>query len=212
MVNKSMLKEEFLTTGDVATYCEVTTNGVKKWISEGKLKAFQTPGKHFRITKRDFKDFLVSFHFPVDPRFFGLNKKKILIVDDEPKFIQFAVDVLGGIDNEFLIKSAENGYEALIKLGSFKPDLLILDIRMPKIDGIEVLKRIRKNSQRKDLKIMITTAFMEEKENVLREGADDFLLKPISVNLLQESVMTLLGNESSMESSAYSQDSYYNNM
>jgi len=62
-----------VTTGKVARYCGVTRNGVIRWIRQGKLKAFRTPGGHYRIRKADFRAFLERFGIPVDESFFREN-------------------------------------------------------------------------------------------------------------------------------------------
>ncbi len=190
--NRTVLKEEFLTTGDVAKYCKVTPNGVKKWISDGKLQAFQTPGGHFRIFKNDFKEFLMATRFPIDPKFFETPEKKVLVVDDEAAIRELTVDLLTDMGSEYVVETAEDGYEALMKVGAFEPDLLILDIRMPKIDGLEVLRRIKKNPDMQNLKVLIFTGFLEEKETILEIGADDLLLKPVNLNTLREKIESLL--------------------
>ncbi|MFQ5855968.1 MAG: helix-turn-helix domain-containing protein [Anaerolineae bacterium] len=59
-----------ITTGTVARYCGVTRNGVIRWIRQGKLEAFRTPGGHYRIRKADFRAFLKKFGIPVDATFF----------------------------------------------------------------------------------------------------------------------------------------------
>lgn len=60
-----------LTAGEVARYCGVSRRGVNRWIRQGKLKAYKTPGGHYRIRKADFRNFLEQFEMPVDPTFFG---------------------------------------------------------------------------------------------------------------------------------------------
>jgi excisionase family DNA binding protein len=198
--NRTVLNEEFLTTGDVAKYCKVTSNAVKKWISEGKLLAFQSPGGHFRIFKNDFKAFLKATRFPIDPTFFGNNEKKVLVVDDDATISELIVALLNEMGSQYVVESAEDGYEALIKLGAFEPDLIIIDVRMPKIDGLEVLKRIKENPHMKYLKILVLTGFLEEKEKLLEVGVDDFLLKPVKLRFLRQKIETLLESEQSPES------------
>ena len=60
-----------LTTGDIASYCGVTRTGVVRWIQENKIKAFRTPGGHYRVQKDDFRNFLANFDMPIDPSIFA---------------------------------------------------------------------------------------------------------------------------------------------
>ena len=90
---------------------------------------------------------------------------------------------------------AYDGYEALLKTGTLLPDLLIIDIRMPKIDGLEVCRRIRETTTIKPSpKILAITAHSEayDRDTVLASGADDYLLKPIEIQTLQEHIEKLI--------------------
>ena len=77
----------FFTTTEIARYCEVSNDGVLKWIKAGKLRAFATPGGHYRISSEDFREFLNRYAFPIQESFFAerppQHVRRILIVDDE---------------------------------------------------------------------------------------------------------------------------------
>ena len=81
-VNDDQIRR-FLTTSDVARYCSVSNDGVLKWIKSGKLRAFATPGGHYRISAEDFRDFLDRFDIPIDESFFGGQQRvrTVLVVD-----------------------------------------------------------------------------------------------------------------------------------
>jgi len=182
------------TTGEVADLSHVTINAVKKWINAGKLKAFRTPGGHYRINRDDFKEFVSEYRLQIKDEVFP-ERKKILITDDAPEVLEFLKGALESRgENNYDIDTAADGYEALIKVGDFKPDLLILDIRMPRIDGLEVCRRLRGDQATHDIKILAITAYArEEKENVIRAGADYCLPKPLGMAQLHEWVDKLLG-------------------
>ncbi|HZS46146.1 MAG TPA: response regulator [Blastocatellia bacterium] len=184
-----------LTTGEVARYCHVTVNGVKKWIAEGKLKAFQLPGGHYRVEKQDFREFLEQFNIPVEPEFFDEWKKKVLIVDDEENVVNFIRTALEQESRGFLIETAVNGYDALMKVGDFKPDLLILDIRMPMLDGYGVCKRLSENPQTSHIKtIIVTGEFGDETvERIEAAGVSAYMFKPLDLDQLKSHVYKVLG-------------------
>lgn len=186
--------DEFLTTGEIASYCQVTANTVKNWISDGKLKAFQTPGGHFRISLSEFRNFLERHSMPIDENFFYEKSKKILVVDDNREIVNFIVDALNQMSSNFVIETAFDGYEALMKLGDFKPDLLILDIKMPKIDGFEVCKRIKSSSSLTNTSIFVISAYIDEigVEKIKDAGADDYLAKPVKLPDLEKKIQKLL--------------------
>lgn len=103
---------------------------------------------------------------------------KILIVDDEP----FNLDLLEQelMDQDYVIEKAGDGVEALEKVESFVPDIILLDYMMPKMNGIEVLKRLRENDRHKSIPVILLTAKAapEDKVRGLDAGADDYVIKP----------------------------------
>ncbi|MGH7769435.1 MAG: response regulator, partial [Candidatus Binatia bacterium] len=103
---------------------------------------------------------------------------KILIVDDEPFNLDLLEQELG--DHHYDIERAGDGAEALDKVESFKPDLLLLDYMMPKMNGIEVLKRLRQDERHKSIPVILLTAkgSQEDKVRGLDAGADDYVVKP----------------------------------
>lgn len=180
------------TTGEIASLCHVTINAVKKWIASGKLKAFRTPGGHYRVNREDFLEFLDKYKMEVRDELFP-EKRKILIVDDEKDVVEFIKGALESMNNGYLIETAGDGYEALIKMGDFKPELLILDIRMPKIDGFEVCRRIKGDSSTRDTRILAVSAYgAEDLDRIRLCGADNCLPKPIRLKDFQKTVQKLL--------------------
>lgn len=180
------------TTGEVAGFCSVTINAVKKWIAAGKLDAFRTPGGHYRINRDEFLSFLERYKLDIKARLFP-EKRRVLIVDDERDIVEFIRGALESMDSSYEVETAADGYEALIKVGDFKPELVILDIRMPNIDGFEVCRRIKKDRSSEDIRILAVTAYGEENmEQILRCGADYCLSKPLKLKELKKKVLRLL--------------------
>lgn len=173
----------FLSTGDVANRFNVTVNTVKRWIAEGKLNAFVTPGGHYRVEIKEFKRFLDRYN----P---SSSTKKILLVDDDPIQLRMVEDALSA-EGDYIVESSTDGYEALIKIGEFNPDLLITDIRMPNLNGLEVIKRVRNGQATKNTKIIVLTAYPEDlgRSKRLVQGV---FTKPVDLNLLKERVRHVL--------------------
>ncbi len=118
-------QSKLLTTGEVARYCDVSTNAVKKWIRNGRLKAFRTPGGHFRVDSEDFREFLLLHKMPVYAEFFEKKGRRILLVDDDSQVREMLTEVLRAMDMDLVVEQAEDGYDALLKAGHSKPDLLV---------------------------------------------------------------------------------------
>jgi CheY-like chemotaxis protein len=153
---------------------------LKSWIREGRLRAFKTPGGHARIAVAEFQRFLKRHRmpmYPVPPAPAG-----VLVVDDEPQIVEMLVEFLTHHPRGFKIETATDGYEALIKLGSLRPALLILDAMMPKLDGIEVCRHLKSNPETQSIRILGVTGFPEVAPALLAAGADRVLAKPLALD------------------------------
>ena len=123
-----------------------------------------------------------------------MNKKdiKILLVDDEPDILE----IVGyNLSNEgYQVITAENGVEAVKKAKKERPQLIILDVMMPEMDGIEACENIRKHPELKDVVITFLTARGEDYSQVagVDAGADDYITKPIKPKVLVSKVKALL--------------------
>lgn len=132
------------------------------------------------------------------------SKIKILAVDDEPdvlEIIEYNLKAEG-----YQVFLANNGEEALQKVEAIKPDLIILDIMMPKLDGIETCKRLRKMEQFKDTLIVFLTARSEEFLEVagFSAGADDYIAKPIKPRALISRLNAMLRRNTESQENAVS--------
>jgi two-component system, OmpR family, alkaline phosphatase synthesis response regulator PhoP len=108
------------------------------------------------------------------------NTQSVLIVDDEPNILlslQFLMKKSG-----YDVRTARDGEEALAEIERAAPDLVLLDVMMPKIDGFSICERIRANPEWKDMRIIMLTARGRdaEREKGLALGADDYITKPFS--------------------------------
>lgn len=113
----------------------------------------------------------------------------ILVVDDEPKILQLAKDYL--VDNGFKVLTSGDGVQALAIARQEKPDLIVLDLMLPGMDGLDVCRTIRRDS---DVPIIMLTARAEEADQLigLELGADDYITKPFSPRALVARVRALL--------------------
>jgi DNA-binding response OmpR family regulator len=120
-------------------------------------------------------------------------KRRVLIVDDEPNIV---------LSLEFLLRQqgyevsvARDGEEALAAAEKWRPDLVVLDVMLPGLDGFEVCRRLRERPENAGLKILLLTARGREVERVrgMEEGADAYVRKPFSTRQLMKTVAELLG-------------------
>lgn len=117
--------------------------------------------------------------------------KKILVVDDEENIRELYRDELA--EEGYRVEMAENGTQALAKLESFRPDLVTLDVMMPGMDGIEVLRRIRAKDP--SIPVLLLTAFGEFKQDFTTWASDAYIVKSADVSELKQTVRKLLGKK-----------------
>lgn len=180
------------TTGAVGKLLGVYHKTVRNWCREGKLKSFSTPGGRIRITKDDLLMFLSEYQMPVPPELLSSSKKRILIVDDEQSILNIIIRTINSCDFDCELETARDGFEAGKKFTEFKPDLVILDIMLPGINGIDVCQTIRESD--KNVRIICITGndAVENREQAMQAGADDFMAKPLNMNLLLQKVEKVL--------------------
>ena len=121
------------------------------------------------------------------------QKMKVLVVDDEPLNVDYIEQRLE--DLNYKIITAADGQEALDKIKSERPDLILLDLMMPVLDGFAVLSEVKADPGLRDTPVIIISADHESKSIVrgIKQGADDYLTKPVNAELLVKKVKEFLG-------------------
>ena len=160
------------------------------------MKGFRVPGSRFRRIPRDqLYSFMKENGIPTDALESG--KRKILIVDDNEGLVELMVDVFAR-DGRFDIKSANNGFGAGMLVKEFRPDLVVLDVMLPDINGKEVCKRVRNDPTMKTVKIICISGMVEQDKiaDLRAAGADDFMRKPFEVETLLAHCCAMLEMES----------------
>jgi excisionase family DNA binding protein len=182
----------YLTTRESAERLGVTINALKTWIREQRLPALKTPGGHHRIAESDLLAFAAEL--ATNSRVRPLSRPRILIVDDDEALLGTIKDTLGGAIPEALVRTATDGYEGLVQVGAFHPDLLVLDIRMPRLDGFEVCRRLKARPDTASVRILAVTAYPDGgvRERIFECGADDMIEKPFVIEKFQDRVRALL--------------------
>jgi excisionase family DNA binding protein len=170
--------KDYFSIPQAAKICSVDRSTMHRWVTSNKIKSYSTPGGHKRILIEDLKEFLKDNKIPIEIPDIKNEQTKILIIDDDTDVQTLLKAMLSGIFIE--IQVASDGFEAGIKLLEFKPDLVILDLSMPNIDGFEVCKTIKENPATSNIKILIMTGYgtKENHDKAISLGADAFLEKP----------------------------------
>ena len=185
-----------LTTYQAATLCGVHHTTIINWAKEGKLIAYKTPGGHRRIKREDLIKFVERYNIPIPES--EQHEKKILIVDDDKEALDELSEALGG--NGFKIMCASDGFEAGKVMYSNKPDLILLDFKMPGMDGFEVCQSLKDDDEMSQVPVIAVTALQspEERHRIMKSGVIDYIAKPIDVPQLIKAVKRLLRIEDQM--------------
>ena len=172
------------TTGEAAKICKVSQQTIIRCFDSGQLKGFRVPGSRFRRIPRDIlHKFMKDNGIPTDALESG--RRKALVVDDDVELVELIRDILEA-DGRFEVRVANNGFDAGMMVREYKPDILILDVMLPDINGREVCHRVRADTSLEDVRILCISGMVEEdKIQELRlAGADDFLHKPFDIEIL----------------------------
>ena len=185
------MAHKILTTHQAASLCSVHHTTVINWINEGKLKAYSTPGGHRRIAEDDLIKFMKKYQIPIPDKLLA-GKKTILIVDDDIEFLEELKVALG--NNGFDLDFASNGFEAGRKIYTKKPSLILLDFKMPGLDGFEVCKILHMYEDTSNIPIFAVTILSskEEIKKIKACGVKEYIPKPVDIEKLIKTVKSIL--------------------
>lgn len=187
-----MTSKTVFTTGEAAKICKVSQQTIIRCFDNGTLKGFRVPGSRFRrIPREQLYTFMKENGIPTDALESG--KRKILIVDDDVDLVELMVDAFVK-DGRFDQKSANNGFDAGMMVKEFRPDLVVLDVMLPDINGKEVCQRVRSDPSMSSVKIICISGMVEQDkvDDLKLAGADDFMHKPFTVDNLVERACRML--------------------
>jgi len=179
-----------LSTMQVAERCGVHYTTVRRWILEGNLPAYETPGGHLRVLTEDVNAFLESRKLHGKVSLTGTLR--VLVVDDDRMFRESAVEFLGREPN-MEVREAADGFIAGRLVSEFQPHVVVLDLLMPGVDGFEVCRNIKNSPRSRRARVLVLTAYATG-ENIRKAqecGADLCTAKPIGLDKLRDMILRL---------------------
>jgi excisionase family DNA binding protein len=180
------------TTGEAAKICKVSQQTIIRCFDNGQLKGFRVPGSRFRrIPREALYKFMKDNGIPTDALESG--KRKVLLVDDDAELVELMSKVLEE-DGRFEVRVASNGFDAGMMVKEYRPDLIVLDVMLPDINGKEVCHRVRADNTLEDVRILCISGMIEDDKisELKLSGADDFLHKPFDIEELIDRMCGLL--------------------
>lgn len=180
------------TTGEAAKICKVSQQTIIRCFDSGQLKGFRVPGSRFRrIPREQLFHFMKENGIPTDALESG--KRKVLLVDDEEDLIEILQDAFVR-DGRFEVRTANNGFDAGMLVKDFMPELVVLDVMLPDINGREVCTRVRSDNNMDEVKIICISGMVEADRiaDLMDAGANEFIQKPFDAEKLLERACLLL--------------------
>ena len=177
---------DWLTLGQAAKYLGVAQSTIRKWSDQGRVPAFYTPGGHRRYRRGDLDNFLERS----GPS--GGSGPTVLIVDDDPKLREY---VRVNLEMEgYSVKEAGSADEGLGVLDESTPDLVLLDVMMPEVDGWEMLQRVQERHGVGGIPVIMFSGKVDEQaaEEAASRGAQAFIGKPFNPQELIDQTKQLL--------------------
>ncbi len=181
---------ELFTASDVARFCQVDLKTIHNWADKGEIRHFRTPGRHLRFRRLDVLDFLRKYGYPI-PEVLRMGKPKVVVVDDDPAVL---AAVRRTLSKKFDLTTFQDPFDALVAVGSLQPVALIRDVRMPGLDGIRCLERLRSIEATAHIRCIVFSAHEDAKKAATDAGAYDFIKKG-ELTELRDSLERLMGVE-----------------
>jgi excisionase family DNA binding protein len=190
---KIMQRRTFYTTFEISQICGVNPTSVQNWVKAKKLKAFQTPGGHRRIRREDLISFMKEFGMPL-PAELTQGLPTVMIVDDEVDILDMLEDWMKSDNDGVQVIKARSGVEALLLIGESKPNLLILDIMMPGMNGYDVCQKLKASPNTQNIRIVAISGDHHPavRNRIMSAGADLFFTKPLEFLGFREQCFQLL--------------------
>ncbi len=197
-------EKEFYTTIEAAKLLGVSVRTVQLWVENGSLEAWKTAGGHRRIVAKSVEDRLAGKPSLDVVHNYAKKKKRILVVEDNPTVAKFYQAVIDSWQQPLEVVVKHDGFEGLVEMGKSLPDLLISDIYMPGMDGLQMIRSLYKSQLLSSDKIIVISGLssdsIAERGGIPAEVA--FFKKPVNVDELKTTIFERLELESSPSKSA----------
>ena len=189
-----MSEDKWIGTTEAARFCGVSRPAFRKWIDKGFVEAYVTPGGTARIPVQSLVKTMQEHKMPVPKELMKLQYTRILVVDDDEGDRNAVVSILEE-NTSYQIDTAKNGYEACIRIGDIKPDIVVFDPMVSLLNGVEFMKEIRRNPITRSIGVIVVTGYTESPEvgQIMGMKIDGFFSKPVEPLKLKHKVDELTG-------------------
>jgi excisionase family DNA binding protein len=190
-----MREKAVFTTFEAAKLCHVSPLSIINWVNAGRIPAFRTPGGHRRIRREDLSRFMRDNGIPLPEELRdGSGRSRVLVVDDEAAIRDIFAESLSRRSTPYDVMTAADGFEAGRLVATFRPDVVLLDLRMPGLDGFQVCRTIKGDSETASTVVIAMTGYHtpETEARIVECGAVRCLSKPIEPSAVAAVIDTVL--------------------
>lgn len=195
-----MNRKSVFTTFETAKLCHVSPLSIINWVNAGRLSAFRTPGGHRRIRREDLIRFMRESGIPLPPDLReGSGRPKVLVVDDEASIREVLSEHLTTRGKPYEVLTAADGFEAGRLVATFRPDVVLLDLRMPGLDGFQICRTIKADPDTSMTVVIAMTGFYspETETRILECGAVRCFAKPVEPSTLSAFIDSVFEQQAS---------------
>jgi excisionase family DNA binding protein len=177
-----MKEKTVFTTFETAKLCQVSPLSIINWVNAGRLPAFRTPGGHRRIRREDLIRFMRESGIPLPEELReGSGRPRVLVVDDDEAIRDSVAEFLTSRPRPYEVMTARDGFEAGRLMATFRPNVVLLDLRMPGMDGFQVCRTIKADPETSTTSVIAMTGYHnpETEAKILECGALRCFAKPV---------------------------------
>ena len=182
-----MSQKAVFTTFETAKLCHVSPLSIINWVNAGRLPAFRTPGGHRRIRREDLVTFMRDSGIPLPSDLQeGSGKHKVLIIDSESGIREVLSEHLSTRSTSYEVLTAADGFEAGRMVATAKPEVVLLDLKMPGLDGFQTCRTIKADPETSSTIVIAMTGYYtpETEARILECGAIRCFAKPVELSTL----------------------------
>ena len=182
-----MEDKRYLTPNEAADLLMVSPTTVRFWAQKGALKSMTTPGGHRRFSFEDLELFAKERGMRLQS---DVEKLRILIIDDDVQLASYLVELFEGLPNPVETEVANYSFEAGLKVRSFNPHVILLDLMMPGLDGFQVCQMLKSDAITRKIRVIAMTGYPshDNVNQILAAGAETCISKPIDTQQLLKAI------------------------
>lgn len=169
-------------TSEVAEYCHVTADTIRKWAEAGRIQVFKTPGGHRRIRREELIRFLRENAIPLHNDLCNGGFKILLVDDEDTSSLGIIRRFLERSGRAFQVETANDAFDAGYQVATFKPDVVFMGVRLSGLDGTEVCRRIKAVPEHANVHVILLAdaTDVSRADRAIELGASAILKKPFT--------------------------------